>query len=115
MNVIWAVGDVEVREVARLSGASRASAWSLLNTLERRGLVVRSRGTEDRRMVRVQLTDHGREVLENAIRSQASRDEEWFAILSPEQQRELRSLLELVADQKAPASDGISMEPLDRG
>src|ERR1700751_2110888 len=39
MNVLWAVGAAELRDVARLSGGSRRAVSRPLNTLERDGLV----------------------------------------------------------------------------
>jgi hypothetical protein len=43
MNVLWALGPIELRDLARLAGASRAATSSVLNTLERDGLVTRTR------------------------------------------------------------------------
>lgn len=103
MNVIWVVDDVEVSEIARLSGASRASTWSALNTLERNGLVRRSRDSEDRRMVRASLTNLGVEVLRGAMNAQAEREAQWFALLERQDQRTLKDLLARIADQPSPA------------
>ncbi|MGE2735654.1 MarR family winged helix-turn-helix transcriptional regulator [Mycolicibacterium vaccae] len=103
MNVIWVVEDVEVSEIARLSGASRASTWSALNTLERNGLVQRSRDAEDRRMVRATLTASGVQVLEAAVQAQAEREAQWFSVLDQQDQRILKELLARLADQASPA------------
>lgn len=104
MNVLWAVGAAELRDVARLSGASRAAVSSALNTLERDGLVVRTRVSTDRRLVRIRLTDHGRVALREAMREQADREREWFAELDLAEQRRLCALLAAVADREAPRS-----------
>lgn len=55
MNVLWVFGTVEQRDVARLSGGSRAAISSALNTLERDGLVDRARDSHDRRLVRLEF------------------------------------------------------------
>src|ERR1700722_7983717 len=102
MNVLWAVGDAELRDVARLSGASRAAVSSALNTLERDGLVSRIRDSADRRMVRLQLTEHGRSALHEAMREQAGGEREWLAALAPGEQQQLSMLLAALADQKVP-------------
>ena len=103
MNLLWAVGATEAREVARLSGASRATIWSALKTLERDGMVTRTRGELDRRMMMIELTTAGRDAIEDGIRRQAALEEEWFGALTPADQRELRRLLELLADQRREA------------
>ena len=101
MNVLWAVGATELRDIARLSGASRAAVSSALNTLERDGRVSRTRDGADRRMVRVQLTEHGLSALREAMREQAGREREWLAALAPADQKRLSGLLATLADQRA--------------
>jgi len=98
---LWAVGPAELRDIARLSGASRAAVSSALNTLERDGRVSRTRDGADRRMVRVQLTEHGRSALREAMREQAGREREWLAALAPADQQRLSGLLATLADQRA--------------
>lgn len=105
MNVLWAVGPAELRDIARLSGASRAAVSSALNTLERDSLVLRSRDSADRRLVRVQLTEHGHAALREAMREQGDREHEWFAELEPAEQQRLSALLAGLADRKTPPSD----------
>jgi DNA-binding MarR family transcriptional regulator len=105
MNVLWAVGAAELRDIARLSGASRAAVSSALNTLERDGLVLRTRDSADRRLVRIQLTQHGRVALREAMREQGEREREWFSDLEPAEQQRLSGLLAALADRKAPPSN----------
>ena len=102
MNVLWAVGAAEPRDVARLSGASRAAVSSALNTLERDNLVRRTRDSADRRLVRVELTQHGRTALREAMREQGDREREWLSELAAADQRRLSGLLAELADRKAP-------------
>jgi DNA-binding MarR family transcriptional regulator len=59
MFCVWVAGDLEPREIARFSGLSRAAVSSVLNTLERDGLVERHRESSDRRLVTVRLTETG--------------------------------------------------------
>jgi DNA-binding MarR family transcriptional regulator len=56
MFCVWVGGELEPRDIARLSGLSRAAVSSVLNTLERDGLVERTRESHDRRLVTVRLT-----------------------------------------------------------
>ena len=55
------------RRLARLSAVSRASISSVLNTLQRDGLIERRRESSDRRVVTVVLTDRGRTVVADAF------------------------------------------------
>lgn len=102
MNLLWAAGPLESRQLGRLSGSSRATISSLLNTLERDGLVARDRSETDRRQVLVRLTEDGRGRLGEGLRSQADRDRAWFAVLSPEEQDQLGALLQKLAEQRTP-------------
>jgi len=102
MNVLWAVGAVELRDVARLSGGSRAAVSSALNTLERDGLVARIRDTADRRLVRLDLTERGRSVLHDAMREQAELERQWLSVLDVADQRILTQLLGALADRGKP-------------
>ena len=90
---IWLLGPLEPRAIASLVSASRASISSALNTLERDGFVVRSRGSHDRRLVTVDLTARGREQILEAFKAVNSREREWLAPFSAEEQRLLAKLL----------------------
>lgn len=100
VNVLWAEGDLEVRELADRTGSSRAAISSVVNTLEANGIVRRLPVRDDRRLVVIALTQRGLAQLERAIAEQAELEREWFSHLSTEQQHCLAELLELVADRK---------------
>ncbi|MEZ0365832.1 MarR family winged helix-turn-helix transcriptional regulator [Mycobacterium sp. pUA109] len=102
MNVLWVLGAAELRDVARLSGASRAAVSSAMNPLERDGLVSRTRDTADRRLVRLQLTELGRSALRDAMREQADRERAWLSMLDLADQQRLSRLLARIADRKTP-------------
>jgi DNA-binding MarR family transcriptional regulator len=102
MNVLWAVGPAELRDLARLSGTSRAAISSALNTLERDGLVVRSPVDGDKRLVQVELTARGNTELLDGIRAQAERERDWFAALEPDERSQLTALLARLSSQSAP-------------
>jgi DNA-binding MarR family transcriptional regulator len=102
MNVLWAIGTVELRDVARLSGDSRAAISSAVKTLERDGLVRRISGTGDRRLVRIALTEHGSAQLKDGMHDQAQREKAWFGSLSAQARDELTAALTELADQARP-------------
>lgn len=82
MFCVWATGELEPRDIAHLSGLSRAAVSSVLNTLERDGLVERFRESTDRRLVTVRLTDEGTRRLEAAYAHQNRLEQEFFGVLS---------------------------------
>jgi DNA-binding MarR family transcriptional regulator len=78
------LGPVSSGALARAVHLSQPTVTGILNRLEKRGLILRSRGESDRRTVTVALTDLGREVLSRApsllqdrLRAELSRLEEW--------------------------------------
>lgn len=103
MNTLWIFGGLEQREIARISGTSRASVSSAINTLEERGLVERRRERDDRRLVRVSLTSSGLAMLHKAIDGQTAREHAWMAVLDDGEIFELVSLLGRLVNQEHPA------------
>ena len=67
-----------------------ASVSELLMKLERKGLVLREKDEQDRRSIKVQLTEEGLQVLE----APGEEISDPFQALSAEEQEQLRSLLE---------------------
>jgi DNA-binding MarR family transcriptional regulator len=57
-----AAGDISAAELGNLLGVSKQAVSQLLDALVLRGYVVRSIDTEDRRRLRLALTDRGKEV-----------------------------------------------------
>lgn len=76
---LWVHGSLEVREIARLAGVSRAAVSGVVTTLERDGLAVRQRDQADGRLATVRLTPEGDDRLQVAYRSQNAREQQLFA------------------------------------
>lgn len=57
--VAWIWGSAETRVIAEEVGVSKATLSGVLNTLEARGLLVRTAAVEDKRLVHVSLTPAG--------------------------------------------------------
>jgi len=70
--VVGAGNDrVAVGEIATRIGATSSATSRLVGRLERRGLVARDRGADDRRVTHVRLTPAGRRLRGRVIRSRA--------------------------------------------
>jgi DNA-binding MarR family transcriptional regulator len=90
---VWLLGPLEPRAIAALASSSRASISSALNTLERNGFVSRSRGSSDRRLVTVELTERGAELIVEAFEATNRRERELASVLGSDERRKLVELL----------------------
>jgi DNA-binding MarR family transcriptional regulator len=93
LMTLWMESPREVRELARVQRNSRPAIVSAVNTLVNMGLVKRERGTVDRRLVYVHLTDEGRELIERVHIQQHAFERAVTSTLSPTEKRELARLL----------------------
>ena len=93
MFTVLTVGPCEARHVAHLAGVTRATVSSVLDTLERDGLVERRRESADKRLVTVALTEQGRAAMCAALRRHHERERAWVACLDREEQAALADLL----------------------
>jgi len=110
INMLWAVGDLEPSRLAALTGSSRASTSSVLNSLESSGLVTRRVNPSNRRLVRVSLTDKGARVLAESIPIQATREHAWLAPLTAGELATLKGLVHRLiapAEPTAPLDDDV--------
>ncbi|MEJ2764698.1 MarR family transcriptional regulator [Photobacterium sp. MCCC 1A19761] len=66
MRAIRSSGEVTIRQLSINTNMSQATATSIIDRLEKRGMVIRCRNTKDRRKVNAYLTDQGNIVLDQA-------------------------------------------------
>lgn len=100
MFCVWVGGELEPRDIARLSGLSRAAVSSVLNTLERDGLIERFRESDDRRLVTVRLTQDGARRLVDAYRRQNQVEQDFFGpLVAGDRRRLARDLAALLASR----------------
>ena len=97
---LWLLGPLEPRQIADVASSSRASVSSALNTLERNGFVVRRRGSADRRLVTVQLTEKGSERMAEAFAAANARERRLVGGLSASERRTLTDLLVRILDHQ---------------
>lgn len=93
MFKLWLLGPTQPARLAELSAMSRASVTNAVNTLERDGLVERRPLPDDRRAVAVALTPEGETAVREAFAEQTQREQEWFAVLGPEERATFTELL----------------------
>jgi DNA-binding MarR family transcriptional regulator len=90
---IRSVGHVNPNELARLSSVSTASMSSLLNTLEKSGLITRTPDPEDKRKTLVQLSDEGEQMVAGLCQINNQREQAWAAGLTETEASILAELL----------------------
>jgi DNA-binding MarR family transcriptional regulator len=88
--IVRAGAPPSMRSLAEAIDASPASATGIVDRMERRGLVRRERDDADRRMVRVELTQSGRDLLDGFT---AERRETLAALLDDLSVSELEGFL----------------------
>lgn len=95
LTVISRHPGITQKELAESLAIQPASVSELLMKLERKGLVLREKDEQDRRSIKVQLTEDGQTHLAEPDKEASDP----FQALSAEEQEQLRSLLEkLLAD-----------------
>jgi MarR family 2-MHQ and catechol resistance regulon transcriptional repressor len=90
-------GSAELRALRRRLGWSKANATEVTATLQERGLVRRRRDPSDRRLVVVDLTYGGRELVERLFPEHSDRVERAFGALDESEKRSLAELCRKLA------------------
>ena len=63
------VGDLSLSELSERIRAQNSTVTGIIDRMEREGLVVRARSSEDRRVVNIRLTDKGARIAREHRRS----------------------------------------------
>jgi MarR family 2-MHQ and catechol resistance regulon transcriptional repressor len=90
-------GSLELKILRRRLGWSKANATEVTATLAARGLVIRRRPPEDRRIVLIELTATGRELVEGLFPAHADRVTQAFGALDEGEKRSLAELCRKLA------------------
>lgn len=56
--VLWTEDDIPISELARQTGLAKTTLTSMLNRMEKQGLIERNCSSDDRRSVRIHLTEN---------------------------------------------------------
>ena len=90
-------GSAELKTLRRRLGWSKANATEVTATLQERGLVRRRRDPNDRRLVIVDLTYSGRELVERLFPEHSDRVTQAFGALDEAEKRSLAELCRKLA------------------
>jgi MarR family 2-MHQ and catechol resistance regulon transcriptional repressor len=92
LEAVFHLGPLPQGELCRRILRSGSNVTTVVDNLEREGLVRRERDANDRRIQIVHLTDKGRELLDRALPVHVRRITRVMAALDPDEQRELGRL-----------------------
>ncbi len=92
LEALLHLGAMNQRELGRKVLRSNANVCTVLENLEKGGLVRRERDADDRRIMNVSLTDEGRALIERIFPPHAATIAGMFAVLSDEEQEQLAGL-----------------------
>ncbi|MGF1620075.1 MAG: MarR family winged helix-turn-helix transcriptional regulator [Rhodomicrobiaceae bacterium] len=98
LEIVAATDRVSPKGIAGRAGIGQATATSLIDKLEARGFVIRTRGKRDRRIVWVSATEAGHEILQSAPNPLQRIFAQQFSRLADWEQAMLVSALERVGD-----------------
>ena len=103
LDALYHLGPLCLGQIAKKHLRTPNNITSVVDTMEKSGLVERHRSTEDRRLVRVSLTARGREEFEKLWPEHVGAALRETAVLSDQEQEELCSLLKKLGLGSCPA------------
>jgi MarR family 2-MHQ and catechol resistance regulon transcriptional repressor len=92
LEALYFVGPMCQADLGRKLLRSASNVTGMVDALEERGLVARTRRTEDRRVIDVSLTDAGRDLIERVFPLHARNVADAFAGLTADEQATLAAL-----------------------
>ncbi len=87
------LGPLTIGDVSKKMLVSGGCVTVILDNLEKENLVERMRSTEDRRVIKVQLTEKGEQLFKEIFGKHAQRVTELASVLTEEEQVQLSNLL----------------------
>lgn len=109
--VLAATDGLKSSEVAERTWSTPATLTAVVNTLERDGYVERRRGRADRRVVRLHLTDKGRQRLDEVREEMTGRMGEAFDYVDPADEPAVRRFLLATVERFAPLARPDKSDP----
>lgn len=92
LEVLYHLGPLCQRDIGKKLLKTGGNITTVVDNLEKRGLVTRRSVPEDRRYYNIELTDTGRELIEGILPVHFKKITDRLAILSPQEQDEFRRL-----------------------
>ncbi len=106
MWVTWIWGPAETRMIASEAGISKATLSGVLNTLQARKLITRTKDERDGRMVIVGLTPAGQRLIKRIFPRINQAEQQACRLMSTAEQGRAADLLRLMVEAVDPSEEG---------
>ena len=93
LEALYHLGPLCQNEIGSKILKSNSNMTTVIDNLEKRGLVMRERDLQDRRMVKVHLSPSGKSLIESVLPQHVQAITELFSALSPSEQKTMGDLL----------------------
>lgn len=96
LEVLYAKGSLSVQDICSTVLIANSSMSYVLDKLENRGLVIRTKNDNDKRYFTVTLTQLGESLMKQVMKEHLKNIQPVFDVLSKEEQLEFQRMLKLV-------------------
>jgi len=96
LTVLDGQESVRVADLADSCGIDRSTATRLCDRLVRKGLITRTRGNDDRRAVRVALTEHGQNFLESVSNRRLAKIQRIMEVIPESSRAQIAEALDIL-------------------
>lgn len=100
LRILSSTAGITQQRLAATLGMVPSRLVALVDDMEARGLIARRENSDDRRRYALHVTEKGRSTLETVSRLSREHSQVLFAALSADEQRQLATLLQRVADEQ---------------
>lgn len=112
LDILFHLGSLPLGHIAEKILKSEGNMTTVVDNLERRGLVKRERKERDRRVITLTLTEAGRKVIEGILPQHIQAIVEEMSVLTPDEQETLSRLCRKVGKQEQFEQSEQTLEPL---
>lgn len=99
IKMLEGIGDLSLSELSEKIRAQNSTVTGIIDRMEREGLVLRARSTEDRRVVKIKLTDKGAKLAREIKVEPMEIFRDALASLSGAETKELLKILNKIAQR----------------
>lgn len=97
LKILEGVGDLSLSDLSERIRAQNSTVTGIIDRMEREGLVVRARSTEDRRVIRIKLTERGAKIARDIAVEPMEIFRSALDSLTPAETRDLLRILTKIA------------------
>ncbi len=97
LKMLEGVGDLSLSDLSERIRAQNSTVTGIIDRMEREGLVVRARSTEDRRVIKIRLTERGAKIARDIAVEPMEIFRSALDSLTPAEMRDLLRILTKIA------------------